>query len=40
VKRILNEEGEEQESAPHSKQVLWVELSEVPAEYDLLRRKE
>ena len=40
VKRILNEEGEEQESAPHSKQVLWVELSEAPEEYDLLRRKE
>ena len=40
VKKILNEDGEEQESAPHSKQVLWVELSEAPAEYDLLRRKE
>ena len=40
VKRILNEDGEEQESAPHSKQVLWVELSVVPEEYDILRRKE
>ena len=40
VIRILNEEGGEQESAPHSKQVLWVDLSEVPAEYDLLRRRE
>ena len=38
--RILNEEGGEQESAPHSKQVLWVDLSEMPAEYDLLRRRE
>ena len=40
VNRILNEDGEEQESAPHSKQVLWVELSDVPEEYDILRRKE
>ena len=40
VKKILNEDGEEQESAPHSKQVLWVELSDVPEEYDILRRKE
>ena len=40
VKKILNEDGEEQESAPHSKQVLWVELSETPEEYDILRRAE
>lgn len=40
VKRILNEDGQEQESAPHSKQVLWVELGHVPEEYDLLRRSE
>ncbi len=40
VKRILNEDGEEQESAPHSKQVLWVELSETPEGYDILRRRE
>ena len=40
VLRILNEDGEEQESAPHSKQVLHVELSETPAQYDLLRRRE
>ena len=40
VKRIMNEDGEDQESAPHSKQMLWVELSEVPEEYDILRRKE
>ena len=39
VLRILNEDGEEQESAPHSKQVLHVELSETPAQYDLLRRQ-
>ena len=40
VLQILNEDGEEQESAPHSKQVLHVELSETPAQYDLLRRQE
>lgn len=40
VRRIRNEEGEEQESAPHSKQVLWVELDETPEPYDILRRKE
>ncbi len=40
VRKIFNEDGEEQESAPHSKQVLWVDLSEVPEEYDILRRKE
>ena len=41
VKRILNEDGEEQESAPHSKQILHVELEGVRAEaYDILRRKE
>ncbi|MCC2255020.1 U32 family peptidase [Ruminococcus sp. CLA-AA-H200] len=40
VKRIINEDGAEQESAPHSKQVLWVELDECPEEYDILRRAE
>ncbi len=40
VERILNEEGQEQESAPHSKQVLYVKLSECPEKYDLLRRAE
>lgn len=41
VKRILNEDGEEQESAPHSKQILHVELEGGRAEaYDILRRKE
>ena len=40
VKRILNEDGEEQESAPHSKQVLWVELGQTPEVYDILRRRE
>lgn len=41
VKRILNEDGEEQESAPHSKQILHIELEGSRAEaYDILRRKE
>lgn len=40
VKRIVNEEGEEQESAPHPKQVLFVELSSCPEKYDILRRCE
>ena len=41
VKRILNEDGEEQESEPHSKQILHVELEGGRAEaYDILRRKE
>ena len=32
--------GEEQESAPHSKQVLYVDLTEAPEKYDILRRSE
>ena len=40
VKRILNEEGNEQESAPHSKQILYVDLQGKAEKYDLLRRAE
>ena len=40
VERIVNEDGEEQESAPHSKQVLYVKLSECPEKFDILRRAE
>ena len=40
VKRIVNEDGGEQESAPHPKQVLYVELSGMADKYDILRRKE
>lgn len=40
VKRILNEDGEEQESAPHSKQKLYVDLQGKAEKYDLLRRAE
>ena len=40
VKRILDEEGNEQESAPHPQQVLYVDLGEKADQYDILRRKE
>jgi len=40
VKKIYNEYNEEMESAPHPQQKLRVVLSENPAEYDILRRKE
>ena len=35
---ILNEEGEEMESAPHPQQVLYVALDKKAEEFDLLRR--
>ena len=40
VKRILAEDGEEQESAPHPKQVLYVDLGIKVDAYDILRRRE
>lgn len=40
VGRIVNEEGNEQESAPHPKQVLYVDLSGKADRYDILRRAE
>lgn len=40
VRRIVNEEGEDQESAPHPKQVLYLELDEKARKYDILRRAE
>ena len=40
VKRIVNEEGEEQTSAPHPKQVLYLDLGMDLDQYDILRRKE
>ena len=40
VKRILTEDGEEQESAPHPKQVLYVDLGIKVDAYDILRRRE
>ena len=39
VLEIRNEEGEQMESAPHPKQVLYVTLSEEAMPYDILRRK-
>lgn len=40
VREIRNEDGESQESAPHARQLLFVELSERAEPYDILRRKE
>lgn len=40
VKRILTEDGVEQESAPHPKQVLYVDLGVKMDAYDILRRRE
>lgn len=40
VKKILDEEGTEMESAPHPKQVLYIDLGEPLEQYDILRRKE
>ena len=40
VQRILTEDGEEQESAPHPKQVLYVDLGIKVDKYDILRRAE
>ncbi len=40
VKGIRDEEGRPQESAPHSKQILWVELDAPLEPYDILRRRE
>jgi putative protease len=38
VTRILDEDGNEMESAPHPKQKLWVELDGQAEQYDILRR--
>ncbi len=40
VKRILTEDGAEQDSAPHPKQVLYVDLGIQVDQYDILRRQE
>ena len=40
VKGIYNEEGVPQESAPHSRQILFVDLSVEMDPYDILRRSE
>ena len=40
VKRIVDEEGKEMESAPHPQQVLYIDLGQPLDIYDILRRKE
>ena len=40
VKRIVDQYGCEQDSAPHSKQTLYVDLAANLEEYDILRRRE
>lgn len=40
VNKITDEEGKEQESAPHPKQVLYVDLGGKADRYDILRRAE
>lgn len=40
VRRIMDEEGNDQESAPHAKQVIWVDVGGAAEMYDILRRKE
>ena len=40
VKGIYDAEGQTQESAPHPKQELYIDLGVAPEEYDILRRQE
>ena len=40
VTAMYDEEGNEMESCPHPQQVFYVELSEKPQEFDILRRQE
>ena len=40
VRRIVDEEGNEQVSASHPKQVLYVDLGSAADKYDILRRKD
>ena len=40
VKRIVDEDGADMESAPHPKQVLYIDLGHPLKKYDILRRKE
>ncbi len=39
VKSITDEEGNSMESAPHAKQMLYVDLGEIVKPYDILRKK-
>ena len=40
VLRIVDEEGNDMQSAPHPKQVLYIDLGVNLQQYDILRRKE
>ncbi len=40
VKGICDDEGNARESAPHPKEILWVELNQETEDYDILRRRE
>ena len=40
VKRIVDEDGKDMESAPHPQQILYIDLGEPLEMYDILRRKE
>ncbi len=40
VQAIRDEKGNEMESAPHPKQVLYIDLGQPLAKYDILRRQE
>lgn len=40
VRRILDEDGNEMQNAPHPKQKLFVDLGMEPEQYDILRKKE
>lgn len=40
VRRIVDEEGKDQESAPHPRQVLYLELDSAASVYDILRKRE
>lgn len=40
VKKIVDEEGKDMESAPHPQQVLYIDLGQPLEMYDILRRKE
>ncbi len=40
VKGICDKEGNARESAPHPKEILWVELDQETEDYDILRRRE
>ena len=40
VLKIITEEGEEQQSAPHPKQLLYISLDQKAEKYDILRRQE